>query len=85
VHSVDIAVGTISMYVYSKGGPHTALAPRPSLIYCAWNHIYLILFTAIYSSLESEFVVRIETFNVQNILYIVVSEACETDCVLIGL
>jgi hypothetical protein len=23
------------MYVYSRGGPHTALAPRPSLIYCA--------------------------------------------------
>jgi hypothetical protein len=22
-------------YVYSRGGPHTALAPRPSLIYCA--------------------------------------------------
>jgi hypothetical protein len=22
------------MYVYSRGGPHTALAPRPSLIYC---------------------------------------------------
>jgi hypothetical protein len=24
------------MYVYSRGGPHTALAPRPSLIYCAY-------------------------------------------------
>jgi hypothetical protein len=24
------------MYVYSRGGPHTALAPRPSLIYCAF-------------------------------------------------
>jgi hypothetical protein len=24
-----------TMYVYSRGGPHTALAPRPSLIYCA--------------------------------------------------
>jgi hypothetical protein len=23
------------MYVYSRGGPQTALAPRPSLIYCA--------------------------------------------------
>jgi hypothetical protein len=23
-------------YVYSRGGPHTALAPRPSLIYCAY-------------------------------------------------
>jgi hypothetical protein len=25
----------VLMYVYSRGGPHTALAPRPSLIYCA--------------------------------------------------
>jgi hypothetical protein len=26
----------VCMYVYSRGGPHTALAPRPSLIYtCA--------------------------------------------------
>jgi hypothetical protein len=24
-----------SMYVYSRGGPKTAPAPRPSLIYCA--------------------------------------------------
>jgi hypothetical protein len=24
------------MYVYSRGGPQTALAPRPSLIYCAY-------------------------------------------------
>jgi hypothetical protein len=24
------------VYVYSRGGPHTALAPRPSLIYCAY-------------------------------------------------
>jgi hypothetical protein len=24
------------MYVYSRGGPHTVLAPRPSLIYCAY-------------------------------------------------
>jgi hypothetical protein len=27
--------GAAYMYVYSMGGPHTALAPRPSLIYCA--------------------------------------------------
>jgi hypothetical protein len=26
----------VCMYVYSRGGPHTALAPRPSLIYCAY-------------------------------------------------
>jgi hypothetical protein len=26
-----------AMYVYSRGGPHTALAPRPSLIYCAYD------------------------------------------------
>jgi hypothetical protein len=25
----------LCMYVYSRGGPHTAPAPRPSLIYCA--------------------------------------------------
>jgi hypothetical protein len=24
-------------HVYSRGGPHTALAPRPSLIYCAYR------------------------------------------------
>jgi hypothetical protein len=24
------------MYVYSRGGPPTAPAPRPSLIYCAY-------------------------------------------------
>jgi hypothetical protein len=24
------------VYIYSRGGPHTALAPRPSLIYCAY-------------------------------------------------
>jgi hypothetical protein len=27
----------VCMYVYSGGGPHTALAPRPSLIYCAYQ------------------------------------------------
>jgi hypothetical protein len=26
---------TRGMYVYSRGGPHTTLAPPPSLIYCA--------------------------------------------------
>jgi hypothetical protein len=25
----------LCMYVYSRGGPQTAPAPRPSLIYCA--------------------------------------------------
>jgi hypothetical protein len=25
----------VCMYVYSRGGPRSALAPRPSLIYCA--------------------------------------------------
>jgi hypothetical protein len=25
------------MYVYTRGGPQTALAPRPSLIYCAFR------------------------------------------------
>jgi hypothetical protein len=25
------------MYVYSRGGPQTALAPQPSLIYCAFK------------------------------------------------
>jgi hypothetical protein len=32
---MDIELKQICMYVYSRGGPHTALAPRPSLIYCA--------------------------------------------------
>jgi hypothetical protein len=27
------------VYVYSRGGPHTALAPRPSLIYCALDAV----------------------------------------------
>jgi hypothetical protein len=27
-------------YVYSRGGPQTALAPRPSLIYCALQWTY---------------------------------------------
>jgi hypothetical protein len=27
------------MYVYDRGGPHSALALRPSLIYCALNGI----------------------------------------------
>jgi hypothetical protein len=26
----------VCMYVYSRGGPPTAPAPRPSLIYCAF-------------------------------------------------
>jgi hypothetical protein len=34
----------VCMYVYSRGGPHSALAPRPSLIYCASpliNHLLI--------------------------------------------
>jgi hypothetical protein len=27
------------MYVYSRGGPHSALALRPLLIYCAWKSL----------------------------------------------
>jgi hypothetical protein len=27
-------------YIYSRGGPHSALAPRPSLIYCALPNKY---------------------------------------------
>jgi hypothetical protein len=30
-----IYVEYVIMYVYSRGGPHSVLAPRPSLIYCA--------------------------------------------------
>jgi hypothetical protein len=40
------------MYVYSRGGPQTALAPRPSLIYCAyvislgsWTHTHVVSVT----------------------------------------
>jgi hypothetical protein len=32
---MDLREMYVYMYVYSRGGPHTALAPRPSLIYCA--------------------------------------------------
>jgi hypothetical protein len=32
----------LCMYVYSREGPHSALAPRPSLIYCAY---YIVLNT----------------------------------------
>jgi hypothetical protein len=28
----------VCMYVYSRGGPQTAPAPRPSLIYCAFPY-----------------------------------------------
>jgi hypothetical protein len=53
LHNVDLAgltgdfVYTLSpksqvmyvcMYVYSRGGPQTAPAPRPSLIYCAFPY-----------------------------------------------
>jgi hypothetical protein len=27
-------IAYVYMYVYSRGGPHSAPAPRPSLIYC---------------------------------------------------
>jgi hypothetical protein len=30
----------LHMYVYSRGGPQTAPAPRPSLIYCAFTITY---------------------------------------------
>jgi hypothetical protein len=33
--NVNSDAHTVCMYVYSRGGPQTALAPRPSLIYCA--------------------------------------------------
>jgi hypothetical protein len=39
----------VCMYVYSRGGPHTALTPRPSLIYCAF-------FVSIPIELSTEFV-----------------------------
>jgi hypothetical protein len=32
---VQQAERKVRHYVYSRGGPQTALAPRPSLIYCA--------------------------------------------------
>jgi hypothetical protein len=31
----------VCMYVYSRGGPQTAPAPRPSLIYCAFLFTYI--------------------------------------------
>jgi hypothetical protein len=31
----------VCMYVYSRGGPQTAPAPRPSLIYCALQCVIL--------------------------------------------
>jgi hypothetical protein len=34
-HTVFCRPSEVCMYVDSRGGPHTALAPRPSLIYCA--------------------------------------------------
>jgi hypothetical protein len=35
IHTDTPNIHVRSMYVYSRGGPHTALAPRISLIYCA--------------------------------------------------
>jgi hypothetical protein len=34
-HFLVYACMYVCMYIYSRGGPHTAPAPRPSLIYCA--------------------------------------------------
>jgi hypothetical protein len=40
-HSENHLEAVTPMYVYSRGGSHMALAPRPSLIYCAWSsHTY---------------------------------------------
>jgi hypothetical protein len=34
----------VCMYVYSRGGPQPAPAPRPSLIYCACKHNYVCMY-----------------------------------------
>jgi hypothetical protein len=40
------------MYVYSRGGPHTALAPRPSLIYCASVYMCIYIYKIILEAKE---------------------------------
>jgi hypothetical protein len=36
----------VCMYVYSRGGPQMALAPQPSMIYCAFVILHTIVLIA---------------------------------------